>query len=71
VWRTILATLAGMLAGVGLAALLLWSTSVVLAWRTAPQIYAIEYSIIYLSIILGACFGALIGAVIATCRHSS
>jgi hypothetical protein len=58
----VLRILFGLLLGVGLTVVLLFSTNKVLAWQTAPKEYAMDHWVIYLSLVLGAGFGALSAA---------
>jgi hypothetical protein len=60
--RTTLGALGGMIAGVGVTALLLTLTRIILAWKTAPQVFEIEHGVVYLAVILGGGFGGLSGA---------
>lgn len=69
--RATLTAVAGAISGAALAALLLWLTSLALAWRTAPETFRIEHGVIYVSVVLGAGFGAVAGALIGAARCSS
>jgi hypothetical protein len=60
--RTALGALAGTLAGLGMAVLILGVAWWVNTWRTAPRVFEMEHWAIYLSLILGAGFGAVCGA---------
>jgi hypothetical protein len=61
--RTILLALAGLAAGVLVAAGLLGATAAVLRWQTEPLVFKVKHDVIYLGILLGAGFGAVTGAV--------
>jgi hypothetical protein len=62
--RTLLASLAGMLAGIGLTAGLLRLTWTVVGWIKDPRIFEIEPSVIYQTMVLGAGFGGVCGALV-------
>jgi hypothetical protein len=62
--RSTLTALAGTFLGAALAALLVWLTSLVLAWRTASETFKIDHWVIYLCVVLGAGFGGVAGAVV-------
>lgn len=62
--RTVVMALVGAVMGTLWGALLLWLTSRVLAWHTAPQVFLIEPSTIYLCLTLAGGFGSLTGALV-------
>ena len=52
----------GLVLGVGITIVLLWSANKVLAWQTAPKEHTMDHWVIYLSLVLGGGFGALTAA---------
>jgi hypothetical protein len=61
-FRTLLSAAIGFIVGVAATTGLLWTTSLVLRWQTAPKVYAIDHGVIYQTIVIGAGFGAVVGA---------
>jgi hypothetical protein len=52
----------GLVAGVLIAAGVLWGANQVVRWMTAPRAFQMEHWVIYLGALLGAGFGTVCGA---------